>query len=211
MEGGGEESRGEEAETSSKLGRASPRGGGGGAGGAGGGGDTCRQNGLINTHRLGTEPREALLFVYSAPQYQGHVVVNAPPQLERSGGEKGGGGGGPPQLLNPSTLLPHQAVSDPHLRPASGLLLCPESVLRAWGEAGGGDCCETTFIEGLGPDASSSVAASSSTKEALLFADGKFLDFSGEDEKIHTLSYDIDDEDEFQELEVKISSFIDLL
>lgn len=202
MEGGGEESRGEGAETSSKLGRGSPRGGGGGAGG----GDSCRQNGLINTHRLGAEPREALLFVYSAPQYQGHVVVNVPPQSERSGG---GGGGGPPQLLNPSALLPHQAVSDPRLRPAPGLLLCPESVLRAWGEAGGGDCCETTFIEGLDPDASSSVAASSSTKEALLFADRKFLDFSGEDAKIHTLSYDIDDEDEFQELEVKISCFID--
>ncbi|KAI3363573.1 hypothetical protein L3Q82_012160 [Scortum barcoo] len=196
MERGGEESQGELTETSSKLRRASPRGAGGeeGAGGA----DTCRQNGLINTHRLGAEPREALLFVYSAPQYQGHVVVNAPPQLDRSGG--GGGGGGPPQLLNPRALLPHQTV------PAPGLLLCPESVLRAWGETGGGDCCETTFIEGLGPDTSSSSgAASSSTKEALLF-DGKFLDFSGEDAKIHTLSYDIDDEDEFQELESDYSS-----
>ncbi|XP_044069448.1 synapse differentiation-inducing gene protein 1 [Siniperca chuatsi] len=202
MEGGEEESPGEEAKTSSKLGRASPRGGGGAGGG---GADACRQNGLINTHRLGAEPREALLLLYSAPQYQGHVVVNAPPQQERS---SGGGGGGPPQLLNPSALLPHQAVSDPRLRPTPGLLLCPESVLRAWGEAGGGDCCETTFIEGLGPDASSSAAASSSssTKEALLFADGKFLDFSGEDAKIHTLSYDIDDDDEFQELESDYSS-----
>ncbi|XP_038586213.1 synapse differentiation-inducing gene protein 1-like [Micropterus salmoides] len=186
-----EESRGEEASTSSKRGRASPRGGG----------DACRQNGLINTHMLGAEPREALLLVYSAPQYQGHVVVNAPPQQERSGG---GGGGGPPQLLNPSALLHHQAVLDPRLRTTPGLLLCPENVLRAWGEAGGGDCCETTFIEGLSPDASSP-AASSSTKEALLFADGKFLDFSGEDTKIHTLSYDIDD-DEFQELESDYSS-----
>ncbi|XP_018544618.1 synapse differentiation-inducing gene protein 1-like [Lates calcarifer] len=187
MEGAGEEeSRGEEAETSSKQGRASPR--------RGGGGGICRQNGLINTRRLGAEPREALPSVYSAPQYQGHVVVNAPPQQEHSGG--------PPQLLNPSALLPHQAASDPHLRSAPGLLLCPESVLRAWGEAGGGDCCETTFIEGLGPDAS----PSTSTKEALLFTDGKFLDFSGEDAKIHTLSYDIDDDDEFQELESDYSS-----
>ncbi|XP_070697706.1 synapse differentiation-inducing gene protein 1 [Pempheris klunzingeri] len=198
MEGG-------ETEISSKQGRASPRGGGGGGGvGGGGGADTCRQNGLINTHRLGAEPREALLLVYSAPQYQGHVVVNAPTQHERSSG----GGGGPPQLLNPSALLPSQKVADPRLRPTPSLLLCPESVLRAWGETGAGDCCETTFIEGLSPDPSSSslsAAASSSTKEALLFADGKFLDFSGEDAKIHTLSYDIDD-DEFQELESDYSS-----
>lgn len=188
MEGGGEdESRGEEAETSSKLGRASPRGGAGG--------DGCRQNGLINTHRLGVEPREALLSVYSSPQYQ--VVVNAPPQKEHSGG--------PTQLLNPSALLPRQGMSDPRLRSAPGLLLCPESVLRVWGEVGGGDCCETTFIEGLGPDASSSVAAAS-TKEVLLFSDGKFLDFSGDESKIPTLSYDIDDDDDFQELEVR--SFI---
>ncbi|XP_078017090.1 synapse differentiation-inducing gene protein 1 isoform X1 [Epinephelus lanceolatus] len=246
MEGEEEEGRAEETETSSKLGRASPRGGGqggggggggeeaggggeggagghggggggggaggggggeGGAGGRGGGEDTCRQNGLINTHRLGAEPREALLLVYSAPQYQGHVVVNTPQERSSAGGRGGGGGGAPPQLLNPSALLPHQTLSDPRLRPAPGLLLCPESVLRAWGEAGGGDCCETTFIEGLGPDASSSAsAASSSMKEALLFADRKFLDFSGEDAKIHTLSYDIDDDDEFQELESDYSS-----
>uniref|UniRef100_A0A3Q3J741 Synapse differentiation-inducing gene protein 1 n=1 Tax=Monopterus albus TaxID=43700 RepID=A0A3Q3J741_MONAL len=145
----------------------------------------CRQNGLINTHLLGEEPRDALLSVYSAPRYQSHVLVNAPPQQEHSGG--------PPQLLNPSALLPHQVVSAP------GLLLCPESVLRAWGEAGGGGCCETTFIEGLGPDTASSV---------LLFADRKFLDLSGEDTKIHTLSYDIDDDDEFQELEVRMTKVI---
>lgn len=197
MEGG-------EAETSSEQGRTSPSGG---VGGGGGGGDICRQNGLINTHRLGTEPREALLLVYSAPQYQSHVVVNAPPQQERNSGR---GGGGPPQLLNPSALLPQQAVTDPRFRPPPSLFLCPESVLRAWGEAGGGDCCETTFIEELSPDASSSsdAAAASSTKEALLFADGKFLEFSGEETKIHTLSYDIDEDDDFQELEVMTSCFI---
>uniref|UniRef100_A0A3Q0R327 Synapse differentiation-inducing gene protein 1 n=1 Tax=Amphilophus citrinellus TaxID=61819 RepID=A0A3Q0R327_AMPCI len=149
----------------------------------------CRQNGLINTRRLGVEPREALLSVYSAPQYQSQVVVSTSPQQEHSRG--------PPQLLNPSALLPHHGASDPHLRPTPGLFLCPESVLRAWGEAGGGDCCETTFIEGLGPEASS---------EVLLFADGKYLDFSGEDAKIHTLSYDIDDDDDFQELESDYSS-----
>uniref|UniRef100_A0A3Q3WDR7 Synapse differentiation-inducing gene protein 1 n=1 Tax=Mola mola TaxID=94237 RepID=A0A3Q3WDR7_MOLML len=183
MEGGEEKSQGEGAETSSKLRTASPRG-------RGGGGGTCRQNGLINTHRLGAEPQKTLLLVYSSPQYQGHVVVNAAPQQERSlGGE-----GVLPQLLNPSALLPHQAISDPRLRPPPGLFLCPESALRVWGEAGGGECCETTFIEGLSPD------------EAPLFADGKFLDFSGEEAKIHTLSYDIDDEDDFQELESDYSS-----
>lgn len=139
------------------------------------GGDGCRQNGLINTYCLGAEPREALLSVYSSPRYQ--VVVNAPCQQEHSRGS--------PQVLNPSALIPHQVVSD----------------LLLWGEAGRGDCCETTFIEGLGPDASSSAGASS--KEVLLFADGKFLDFSGDDSKIHTLSYDIDDDDDFQELEVR--------
>ncbi|XP_027138700.1 synapse differentiation-inducing gene protein 1 isoform X2 [Larimichthys crocea] len=185
--------REEEAESLSELGRASLRGGGGG-----------RQNGLINTHRLGAEP---LLMVYSASQYQGHVVVNAPPQQDRSNGE----GGGHPQLLNPSTLLSHQVISDPRLRPPPGLLLCPERVVQAWGEAGGGDCCETTFIEGLGLDTSScysSLAAggSSSTKEALKFADRRFVDFSGEDAKIQTLSYDIDNDDDFQELESDYSS-----
>ncbi|KAK2824732.1 hypothetical protein Q5P01_021907 [Channa striata] len=195
MEGGGdEESRREESEIPFKLGRASMRGMGGG------GGDGCRQNGLINTHRLGVEPREPLLSVYSSPQYQ--VVVNVPHQQEHSRS--------PPQLLNPSALLPHQAASDPHLRPAPGLLLYPDSVLRVWGEARGGDCCETTFIEGLGPDAasssSSSAAVATSTKEVLLFADRKFLECSGDDTKIHTLSYDIDDDDEFQELESDYSS-----
>ncbi|CAI5655106.1 synapse differentiation-inducing gene protein 1 isoform X2 [Oreochromis niloticus] len=189
MEGGGdEESRGEETETSSGLGRVSQRGGG----------ESCRQNGLINTHRLGAEPQEALLSVYSAPQYQGHVVMSTSTQQEHSRG--------PPQLLNPSTLLPHHGVPDPGLRPAPGLFLCPESVLRAWGEAGGGDCCETTFIEGLGPEASSSSAAPTSTKEVLLFTDGKYLEFSGEEAKIHRLSYDIDDDEDFQELESDYSS-----
>ncbi|XP_041867059.1 synapse differentiation-inducing gene protein 1 [Melanotaenia boesemani] len=183
MEGGEEEkSTGEEAETSSKLWRASLRGG-----------DTCRPNGLINTHSLGAEPQEALLSVYSAPQYQGHVMVSAAPLQEQSRA--------PPQLLNPRALLCHQALSDP----APGLFICPE-IMQAWGEAGGGDCCETTFIEGHGPGTSYSPAVARSTKEVLLFADGKFLEFSGEDANIHTLSYDIDDEDDFQELESDYSS-----
>ncbi|KAM7365216.1 hypothetical protein PAMP_016162 [Pampus punctatissimus] len=140
MDGGGEE-----AETSYELRRASL---------IGGGGDFCRQNGLINTCSLGMDS------MYFAPQYQGHVVVSVPPQqeLSRWSGERGGG---PPQLLNPSALVSHQAA-DPYLRPTPALLLCPESILRALGEARVSDCCETTFIEGLGPDGcscSSSAAA----------------------------------------------------
>lgn len=193
MEGREEETRRGENKTSSKLGRSSP----------GGGGDPYKKNGLINTHQLGAEPQKALLLLYSAPQYQGRVVVSTPPQQERSSGEGEGGA----QLLNPSTLLPHQKVPDSRLRPPPGLFLCPESVLQVWGEAGGGNCCETTFIEGPGPDSSSSScsAAAPSTKEELLFAGGKFLDFSGDEAVIHTLSYDIDnDGNDFQELEVMI-------
>ncbi|TWW78523.1 synapse differentiation-inducing gene protein 1 [Takifugu rubripes] len=161
---------------------------------AGEGGDVCRQNGLINTHRLGAEPQKALLLVYSAPQYHSRVLVNGPAQQERTSK----GEGGAPQVLNPSALLPHHVSPDRCLRPPPGFFLCPESVLQAWGEVGGGDCCETTFIEG--PD------SSSSAKETLLLTDGKFLDFCGEEAKICTLSYDIDDEDDFQELESEYSS-----
>ncbi|KAM7393482.1 hypothetical protein PAMP_020348 [Pampus punctatissimus] len=76
-----------------------------------------------------------------------------------------------------------------------------ESILRALGEAGVSHCF--TFTEGLGPDGCSSsaaAAAAATTKEMLLLADGKFLNFSGEDAKIHTLSYDINDDNKFQEL-----------
>lgn len=144
------------------------------------GGEPGRTNCLINTHRLGAESQEAHLF-------QGHMV-SVSPQQEHSGTH--------PQLLNPRALLPHHVVPEPTLRPDHGFLLCPDSILHVWGEAGGGDFCETTFIEGHGPD-----IFSSSAKEVLLFADGKFLEFSGEDTRIPTLSYDIDDDD-FQEVEV---------
>ncbi|XP_069394842.1 uncharacterized protein [Paralichthys olivaceus] len=162
-EDGEDQSRGEEAKTSSTVG-SSPAGGGSG---------DCRQNGLINTHRLGAEPRENLVSVYSAPQYQGHVVV----------------------------------VVDPNLRPTPAFLPCLDGILQAWEEAGGGDCCETTFIEVLVPDASSSSAAT--TKEETLFTEGRFFDFPGDNTKIHT-SYDIDD-DEFQELEKAAKVLVQVL
>ncbi|XP_058506981.1 synapse differentiation-inducing gene protein 1 isoform X1 [Solea solea] len=147
--------------------------------GGGGGDESYIHKGLINTHGLGAES------VYSAPQYQGHVMASTPST---------------PQLLNPSAFLPAS-------RPAPGLLLSPDSILRAWGEAGGGDCCETTFIEGLTSDSAlTSFPTMAATKEALLFVDGRSLDFCGEDARIHTLSYNIDDDDEFQEMESDYSS-----
>lgn len=160
-----------------------------------GGGDaglgSCKHNGLINTHSLMVETKEGLVSVYSAPKYQGHMVVNLSPQQEQNG-QGVGGGGGHPQLLNPSAL---PQGMDPCFRP--DLILYSENTLRAWGDGVVGDCCETTFIEDL---ASGSSAAS---KDTLMFADGKFLDMSVEDAKIQTLSYD---DDEFQDLEVRLGA-----
>ncbi|XP_029608878.1 synapse differentiation-inducing gene protein 1 [Salmo trutta] len=160
-----------------------------------GGGDaglgSCKHNGLINTHSLMAETKEGLVSVYSAPKYQGHMVVNLSPQQEQNG-QGVGGGGGHPQLLNPSAL---PQGMDPCFRP--DLILYSDNTLRAWGDGVVGDCCETTFIEDL---ASGSSAAS---KDTLMFADGKFLDMSVEDAKIQTLSYD---DDEFQDLESEYSS-----
>ncbi|KAM6956727.1 synapse differentiation-inducing gene protein 1 [Aplochiton taeniatus] len=148
-----------------------------------------KRNGLINTRSLMVETREGLVPVYSAPQYQGHVVVNLSPQQGQNG--KGGvGGGGPPQVLNPSNLP--QGMDTRFRTP--NLILYSESMLRAWGE--GGECCETTFIEA---DRASGGSASAS----------RFLDVSVDDSKIQTLSYDIEEEEEeeeFQELESDYSS-----
>uniref|UniRef100_A0A673C1C5 Synapse differentiation-inducing gene protein 1 n=1 Tax=Sphaeramia orbicularis TaxID=375764 RepID=A0A673C1C5_9TELE len=144
---------------------------------------SCRPNGLIDTHSQCPEPQEG-------PHYQAQVLV----PVDSSYCQEWGGGA--PQLLNPSALLPHQMASP-------RLLLCSDGVLKVWGEAALSDCCETTFIEGLPPNFASSSAA---TKEAMLFTDGKFMDFSEEDVKIQTLSHDIDDDDEFQELESDYSS-----
>ena len=194
MEGqlGSEPRSGEDREASTQR-RASP------SGRVDPGSGCCKQNGLINTHSLRVETKEGVVSVYSGPQYQGHVVVNlSPQQVSCVGGV--GGAGPPPQLLNPSAL---QQGVDPRFRP--NLIVCSESVLRAWGEAAaGGDCCETTFIEDLSPASSTTTV----TKDGLVFADGKFLDLSMEDGKIQTLSYDMDDDDDFQELEVSHNKHI---
>ncbi|CAM9473487.1 unnamed protein product, partial [Rangifer tarandus platyrhynchus] len=94
------------------------------------------------------------------------------------------------QLLDPSTL---QQSVESRYRP--NLILYSESVLRPWGDGVAADCCETTFIEDRSP-----------TKESLEYPDGKFIDLSPEDIKIHTLSYDVEEEEEFQELESDYSS-----
>lgn len=190
MEGGAEEGGpGEESDTSSQR-KSSPHGGG--------------QKDLIRTCTLGAEP-QAALSVYLAPQYQSHIVVRATPQQDAAAATGGGGGSGAPQPLNPSALVPQQAA-EPHFRHTPDLLQYSENFLQVWGEGGVSDCCETTFIEGVSQD-TSSTAVASGADERLLFADSSFLDFSGEDPKIHTLSQDVDDDDEFQELEVMFHLF----
>ncbi|XP_041107473.1 synapse differentiation-inducing gene protein 1-like [Polyodon spathula] len=81
------------------------------------------------------------------------------------------------QLLNPSSL---QQTMDSHYCP--NIILYSENVLKSWSESMSTDCCETTFIEDISP-----------TKEGLVA-------------KIQTLSYDVKEEDEFQELESDYSS-----
>uniref|UniRef100_A0A452U6T8 Synapse differentiation-inducing gene protein 1 n=1 Tax=Ursus maritimus TaxID=29073 RepID=A0A452U6T8_URSMA len=97
---------------------------------------------------------------------------------------------GSTQLLDPNTL---QQSVESHFRP--NIILYSEGVLRSWGDGVAADCCETTFIEDRSP-----------TKESLEYPDGKFIDLSADDIKIHTLSYDVEEEEEFQELESDYSS-----
>ncbi|XP_046694098.1 synapse differentiation-inducing gene protein 1 isoform X2 [Silurus meridionalis] len=157
--------------------------------------ECCKCNGLINTRNVMVDTKGGRVSVYSAPQYQSHAGVNYSPK--HVGQDRNGTriSGHHPQLLNPSTLP--QAL-DPFYKP--NLILYPEGVLRGWGE--GSDCCETTFIEDMAP----ANPAATITKDGLMLTDNKFLDLSVEDSKIHTLSYDVDDDDEFQELESEYSS-----
>ncbi|EHB09570.1 Transmembrane protein 90B [Heterocephalus glaber] len=93
------------------------------------------------------------------------------------------------QLLDPNAL---QRSVESRYRP--NLILYSEGMLRSWGDGVATDCCETTFIEDRSP-----------TKDSLEYPDGKFLDLSPDDIKIHTLSYDVEEE-ELQELESDYSS-----
>nr|BAE88137.1 unnamed protein product [Macaca fascicularis] len=148
--------------------------------------DAGKRNGLINTRNLMAESRDGLVSVYPAPQYQGHRVgaSTVPASLDSSRSEP------VQQLLDPNTL---QQSVESRYRP--NIILYSEGVLRSWGDGVTTDCCETTFIEDRSP-----------TKDSLEYPDGKFIDLSADDIKIHTLSYDVEEEEEFQELESDYSS-----
>ncbi|XP_058418196.1 synapse differentiation-inducing gene protein 1 [Diceros bicornis minor] len=145
--------------------------------------DASKRNGLINTRNFMAESRDGLVSVYPAPQYQSCRMVGntASATLDGSRNEP------IQQLLDPNTL---QQSVESHYRP--NIILYSEGMLRSWGDGMAADCCETTFIEERSP-----------TKESLEYPDGKFIDLSGDDIKIHTLSYDVEEEEEFQELEVR--------
>ncbi|KFR14965.1 Synapse differentiation-inducing gene protein 1 [Opisthocomus hoazin] len=96
-------------------------------------------------------------------------------------------------LSSPSCLEKSKQTVESHYRP--NIILYSENVLRSWGESIGSECCETTFIEDRSP-----------TKDSLEYPDSKFIDLSADDIKIHTLSYDVEEEEDFQELESDYSS-----
>ncbi|XP_072360702.1 synapse differentiation-inducing gene protein 1-like isoform X1 [Scyliorhinus torazame] len=146
-----------------------------------------KRNGLINTKDLAADSKDGLVSLYSAPQYQGHTVGSFPPQnyIERSRNDSS-----QQQVLNPSTL---QHTVEAQYRP--NIILYSENVLRPWSENNSSDCCETTFIESRSP-----------TKDGLDYGESQFIDLSADDSKVQTLSYDVEDEDDFQELESDYSS-----
>ncbi|GAB0187582.1 mitochondrial enolase superfamily member 1 [Grus japonensis] len=141
-----------------------------------------KRNGLINTRNLVAESRDGLVSVYPTPQYQSHRVssLSSPSCLENGRNDP------VQQLLDPNML---QQTVESHYRP--NIILYSENVLRSWGESIGSECCETTFIEDRSP-----------TKDSLEYPDSKFIDLSADDIKIHTLSYDVEEEEDFQELEL---------
>uniref|UniRef100_A0A8D0DY61 Synapse differentiation-inducing gene protein 1 n=1 Tax=Salvator merianae TaxID=96440 RepID=A0A8D0DY61_SALMN len=145
--------------------------------------DPKKRNGLINTRNLVTEGREGLVSVYPTPQYpSGQIATLYSPSYARNDPMQ--------QLLDPNTLP--QTV-EPRYHP--NIILYSESMLRSWGESVNAECCETTFIEDRSP-----------TKDSLEYPEGKFVTLSTDEIKIHTLAYDMEDEDEFQELESDYSS-----
>uniref|UniRef100_A0A8C8SQR1 Synapse differentiation-inducing gene protein 1 n=1 Tax=Pelusios castaneus TaxID=367368 RepID=A0A8C8SQR1_9SAUR len=145
-----------------------------------------KKNGLINTRNFMAENRDGLVSVYPAPQYQPHIVGHrsSPSYPDNSRNDS------VQQLLDPNAL---QQSVESRYRP--NIILYSENVLRSWGESMSAECCETTFIEERSP-----------TKDSLEYPDSKFLDLSGDDIKIHTLSYDVEEEEDFQELESDYSS-----
>lgn len=145
--------------------------------------DAGKRNGLINTRNFMAESRDGLVSVYPAPQYQNCRLLGSAAAATLDSGRS------EPvqQLLDPNTL---QQSVESHYHP--NIILYSEGMLRSWGDGVAADCCETTFIEDRSP-----------TKESLEYPDGKFIDLSADDMKIHTLSYDVEEEEEFQDLEVR--------
>ncbi|XP_054840843.1 synapse differentiation-inducing gene protein 1 [Eublepharis macularius] len=148
--------------------------------------DAKKRNGLINTRNLVAEGRDGLVSVYPTPQYQSRQVGTLySPSFRRNDPMQ--------QLLDPNAL-PQTVESCYH----PNIILYSESMLRSWGESVSAECCETTFIESRSP-----------TKDSLEYSDGRFVSLSTDEIKIHALSYDLDEEDDFQELESDYSSDTD--
>ncbi|XP_061443539.1 synapse differentiation-inducing gene protein 1 [Rhineura floridana] len=148
--------------------------------------DAKKMNGLINTRNLIAEGREGLVSVYPTPQYQNRQIGTLySPGYPMNDPVQ--------QLLDPNTL-PQTVESRYH----PNIILYSESMLRSWGESVSAECCETTFIEDRSP-----------TKDGLEYPDGRFVSLSTDEIKIHTLSYDAEEEDDFQELESDYSTDTD--
>ncbi|XP_028594168.2 synapse differentiation-inducing gene protein 1 [Podarcis muralis] len=148
--------------------------------------DAKKRNGLINTRNLMAEGREGLVSVYPTPQYQSRQIGTLySPGYPRNDPVQ--------QLLDPNTL-PQTVESRYH----PNIILYSESMLRSWGESVSAECCETTFIEDRSP-----------TKDSLGYSDGKFVSLSTDEIKVHTLSYEVEEEDDFQEVESDYSSDTD--
>ncbi|XP_006902529.1 PREDICTED: synapse differentiation-inducing gene protein 1-like [Elephantulus edwardii] len=148
--------------------------------------DAGKRNGLINTRNLMAENRDGLMSIYPVPKYQSRRVVagvtSASLNSIRSEPVQ--------QLLDPNAL--HQSLES-HYHP--NIIIYSEGVLRSWGDGMSADCCETTFIEDC-----------SSNKDSLEYSKGKFMNLSADDIRIHTLSYDVEEEEDFQDLESDYSS-----
>ncbi|KAM6163768.1 synapse differentiation-inducing gene protein 1 [Rhynchocyon petersi] len=148
--------------------------------------DADKKNGLINTRSLMTENRDGLLSIYPVTKYQSHQVLTGVTSASlnsiRSEPVQ--------QLLNPNAL---QQSLESHYHP--NIIFCSDGMLHSWGEGMVADCCETTFIEDFSP-----------TKDRLAYPDGKFIDLSTDDIKIRTLSYDVEEEEDSQEVESDYSS-----
>lgn len=142
--------------------------------------DTKKRNGLINTKNLIAEGREGLVAICPTPQYQSQQTGTLhSPSYPRNDPVH--------QFLNLNTLP--QTVES---RYRSNIILCSESLLRSWGDGITAECCETTFIEDK-----------ATTKDNLDYPDGKFVSLSADEIKIQTLTYDVEEDDDFQELEVR--------